>query len=52
MLGTITLIKLKATKVWYVSLCVYFCTIQSEITAATAISPTVSVSSEITNENM
>ena len=48
MLGTITLIKL-ATKVWYVTLCVYFCTIQSEITAATAISPTVSVSSETNN---
>ena len=51
-IGAITLFMLVATSFWYVSLCLFFCIVQSETTAATATSPTVSVPSETTNESM
>ena len=52
MIGAITSFMSMTTSFVYVSLCLSFCVVQSETTAATATSPTVSVPSETTNESM
>ena len=51
MIGAITLFMSMATSFGYVTLCPFFCVVQSETTAATATSSTVSVPSETTNES-
>ena len=52
MIGAITSFMSMATSFGYVSVCLFFCVVQSETTAATATSSTVSVPSETTNESM